>query len=777
MKDSHGSHGRSRGSERCLLHCFCVVSAFFFVVPISRAENVRIGNRYVSAEFSDDGLVLRSEATRHAFVPAFKLPWPVSTVEKRRVDDPTWGGGESIVLEHTSGWTTMLSVYDSSPFVQVHTRVVNRADAPFEANTFPYAELEVDCEVATDKVRVVGTGGLTTAAKSQGSYTFSAIADPASRHGIVCAWLTHERGVGVFFPSVVDGKIVVRSQIDFGHYRVDSGKTRPTETLLIGYFDDTRLGLEAYADSIARQYAIKLAEKPGVYCTWYHAGASNEKALADNTRFASKHLRPFGLSVMQIDDKWQKMLPADAKIKTTGPIKVFAAANQNYPGGMAKTAQAIALSGMTAGIWFMPFAGNLQNPYFKSDIYAKNPDGTPFHDARWSGTCIDLSHPEGEAFVRRRVRRMHDWGYRYFKIDGMHTGAPSYNIYVNTSYRNQDFGLARLHDPYATHAEAYRKGLRILREEAPGTFVLGCNVSQNMRSMGPAFGMIDAMRIGPDNGAAGRGRWNQVVLGAWHGTNLYFLNQRVWHNDPDPVYVRASNPIERARWMCSWIAVTGSLHTSSEQYDTLPVERLQLLKRCLPTHRLPARPVDYLETDRPRIWLVSNDRMHLVGLFNWQEKEADEVRYDLGKMGLDGTRSYVAFDCWKNRFVKPFSSELRQTLEPGTCRILAVRSVEDRPQLISTSRHITQGLMDVESERWDAVNSTLRGRSRVVAGDEYEMRIVLPPDGPWRIRRAKAAEQELAPGRENGDPRDTLRLTFVPESTGTVDWRISFERP
>lgn len=93
--------------------------------------------------------------------------------------------------------------------------------------------------------------------------------------------------------------------------------------------------------------------------------------------------------------------------------------------------------------------------------------------------------------MRDRVRRIYDWGYRYFKIDGMHTGVITYNTYVNTSYGNKDFGKSTLHDSGMTHVEAYRKGLRILREEAPGTFILGCNVSQNMRSMGPAFGMID----------------------------------------------------------------------------------------------------------------------------------------------------------------------------------------------------------------------------------------------------------------------------------------------
>ena len=57
------------------------------------------------------------------------------------------------------------------------------------------------------------------------------------------------------------------------------------------------------------------------------------------------------------------------------------------------------------------------------------------------------------------------------------------------------------------------------------------------------------------------------------------------------------------------------------------------------------------------------------------------------------------------------------------------------------------------------------------------MRVALPPDGPWRLRRAKAAEQELALGRKDGDPREILRLTFVPEITGTVDWGIAFDRP
>lgn len=48
-------------------------------------------------------------------------------------------------------------------------------------------------------------------------------------------------------------------------------------------------------------------------------------------------------------------------------------------------------------------------------------------------------------------------------------------------------------------------------------FILGCNVSQNMRTLGASFGLVDAMRIGPDNGPS----WEALKRGPWHGTNRY----------------------------------------------------------------------------------------------------------------------------------------------------------------------------------------------------------------------------------------------------------------
>jgi len=754
-----------------LISLVCVVSLF----AGSAGGEVSIRNAFLDVRVDTERNLfdISSVKTGEAVVSGGSFSRKTRSAEARPIQDPTLGAGDEILVAHTDGSRTSIRLFKNSPFACARQSVHNPGTENLDLESVDLLDLKTG--PLLQGCVSFGTGGLRAPSDGVGSYSFHVFADPDTRRGLVTAWLTHEVGVGVFFPRADGDGAAVKTQLDVGLFRVKPGADRDTDTLLVGYFDDARLGLEAYADAVAARYRIALKPKPGVYCTWYHAGASSEARIAENTEFAAAHLKPFGLSVMQIDDKWQALLPKgfhhDGRIQTTGPVKVFVDSNDNYSSGMAHTAQAIASRGMVPGIWFMPFAGNFRNPYFDPEIFAKNPDGTPFHDARWSGTCIDLSQPKARQFVFDRTRRIYDWGYRYFKIDGMHTGMPSYNIYVNTSYKKQDLGKARLFDPETTLVQAYRKGLATLHEAAPDAFILGCNVSQNMMSMGPAFGLIDAMRIGPDNGRASKGDWKAVTMGAWHGSNLYFLNGRIWHNDPDPVYVRPGNPLERAHWMCSWMAVAGAMHTSSMQYSELPPDRLDLLKRCLPSHGLPARPVDLFETDAPRIWLVRNDRLSLVGLFNWSGNKKDEIRYDMNKLGLNGNIPYAAFDYWANAFVDPVQGTLAQTLPGGTCRILALRPGADHPQVLSTSRHVTQGLMDVLEETWDAANKTLSGTSRLVADDPYELRIALPAGTAWAVKSVSAPGADATAGTpETGG----VRVTLLSKTGGDIGWKVVF---
>ena len=86
---------------------------------------------------------------------------------------------------------------------------------------------------------------------------------------------------------------------------------------------------------------------------------------------------------------------------------------------------------------------------------------------------------------------------------------------------------------------------------------------------------------------------------------------------------------------------------------------------------------------------------------------------------------YVAFDFWNDRFIEPFT-ELKTTVPKESCKILAVRAVEERPILLSTSRHITQGMLEVRSERWNAADETLEIVTEIPHGLSYELRVYDP---------------------------------------------------
>jgi len=80
------------------------------------------------------------------------------------------------------------------------------------------------------------------------------------RGGAVGGWITHDRGSGVVFSPVRNGAVRMQAQIDYGRLRVNPGAGAVTETFALGWFGDARCGLEAYADAIAKVYAVIVPE-------------------------------------------------------------------------------------------------------------------------------------------------------------------------------------------------------------------------------------------------------------------------------------------------------------------------------------------------------------------------------------------------------------------------------------------------------------------------------------------------------------------------------------
>ena len=697
------------------------------------------------------------------------------TAKAMEVRDPL-GVGRAIEVAWPDGRLRRLALYEDLPFVCASGSVRNTTDKAITvANVTPLvARIDAGTEVA--KLRGFGPEGPYKIAGPKRQFCFAAAAEPKGRAGIVAGWITHHRGSGVITMGAEEGRLMLEGQSQYGRLLVPAGAKADGEVLAVGLFDDCLAGLEAYAGACAKAHRIKLpAQVPSGYCTWYHAGASNEKRLAELAAFAGKHLRPFGFDFVQIDDGWQIR---GRDFTTFNP-------KGRYAGGMKQTAARIRAAGLTAGIWFIPFGWDPKCPALADhgDWFVHRPDGR-IYAVSWAGSCLDMTHPQARAFLRKVISRItRDWGYKYIKIDGLWSGMAVALLYPSPAYRPDGIGQAVLHDPKKTQVEAYRDGLRLVREAAgKDVFILGCNIAQNARTLGGSIGLVDGMRIGHDISA----NWGSIRGCAVPTSHFYFFHRSVWFNDPDCLMLRRPLTLDQARAWGSLIALSGQMNVVSEQLPNLPAAKLDVVKRTMPNHNGLGRPIDLFANRLPRVWHYRATRggrpVDLVGLFNWSDGTPAQVGVKLEQLALPAGEKdrYVGFDYWENTLVPPFAGQVRATLRPSSCRVISIVPYEERPQLVGTSRHITQGVLDVKSVRWDAGKQALRGTSVVVAGDPYELRLTAPPVGreTWTARSATASR----PGSRDALPLKLsqrgpmVRVRIDSPTGGEVEWQVRFAK-
>ena len=700
------------------------------------AEPIKIDNGIVAVTWDDTlkTITLSRAQSGTAFAKIeFSKEYTVTSGNENTtlfIDKGTAGEGMRVIID-----SFVYFIYPTSP--------VTFKDGPIKNWALPKIELQLPA----DDLVTLGTAGLRAVDKHKGSYMFLAAANPKDRSGVVSGWISSEHGSGIVFSEKnSNGRAVIKPVIEYGKFL--SMSTQFHEMFVIGWFDDCREGLEHYAQEVAKINEIQIKAPPAGYCTWYadkFGGACNETEIINLTNAAAEKLAPFGFNFVQIDDKWQDGISND------GPKRNFLRVNPKgpYPNGMQPTADYIRSKNMRAGIWLLPFTGSPEDPDWDKSLFVKsgvtdevnaqgrptrpnkiyaNKEGEPYR-SRWTGATLDLTNPAAQEHLRKTIEQMaKDWHFNYFKLDGFNAAFCVENIYDtrNGEYKEDDLGDAVYHNPEITPVAAHRLGLEIIRKAAgDDAFILGCNVSQNMRAMGASFGLVDAMRIGPDNGAG----WDALKRGPWHGTNRYFLNGRVWWNDPDPVYVKDAMPLAHAKLIATWVAVSGQLYVFSDWLPNLSEERLDILRRTMRPHGLTSvRPVDFFSEDLPKIWHLTDpqQRQNIVAFYNWDDKNPAMIETTAKWLGLATAEEYVAFDYWGNKFFGSFSGQLSVEVPAGSCLVLAVQPVQSHPILLSTSQHVTQGIVDVQEVRWDAETKTLSGVSRVVADDPYELRIYDP---------------------------------------------------
>ena len=164
------------------------------------------------------------------------------------------------------------------------------------------------------------------------------------------------------------------------------------------------------------------------------------------------------------------------------------------------------------------------------------------------------------------------------------------------------------------------------------------------------------------------------------------------------------------------------------------------------------------------------DRWNVLHRLNWSADEAEAQRVRFHDIGLDAEKEYIVFEFWTGRMLGVFQGSFEvSAIGPKGLHSYAIREKSNRPQIISSNRHLSQGAADLEILAWQD-DLTLAGRSRVVAGDRYVLTLHIP-DG-YAIRSASFDGKAAEIIRDG----PTARIAFLPPSTDSVGWSIQFEQ-
>lgn len=358
--------------------------------------------------------------------------------------------------------------------------------------------------------------------------------------------------------------------------------------------------LEVYADRVGSEMGARVPAKvPAGWCSWYYFyNRVSEADIIANVEALQAAAYP--VDYVQIDDGFQSR---------TGD---WLTPNGRFPSGMAALAHTISEAGFRPGLWLAPFVmhRNSEVLALHPEFALKRPDGSRFEVDTWLGPCavLDCTHPGAAEWLANVVQTVvHAWGYSFLKLDAL-------------AFAAQPGDSVAYHVAGTTALQNVRRGLEIIRQAAgDDTFLLGCTCH-----FGPAVGLVDAMRVGPDVKALWYDGPKPSVRHAMRmSLQRNWMHRRWWLNDPDCLLLRDTETElsgAEVRFLAAAVAMSGGLAVLSDHLPESSEGRAALLRSLLPAAGAAGRPVEAGEGPVASAWRAQLDDVRaLVGLLNWSD--------------------------------------------------------------------------------------------------------------------------------------------------------------
>ena len=458
---------------------------------------------------------------------------------------------------------------------------------------------------------------------------------------------------------------------------------------------------------------------PTGWMSWniYFDKATAEDNLAE-ARVGQKHLQPFGMEFWHIES-WQDN--SDSLPVSNFDNLSLAPNPRQFPLGMKRLADDIRALGFRPGLWTAPFGTGSTNFYLAHKAwFLHGPDGKPL--STWNGKfTIDPTHPD----MINHLREIHriasrEWGYEYFKIDGMSGRGPGYcaHFFERPEIR-ACFKDPACPDPFERCVRAFREGI------GEDRVFLACQG----HFTGPEAAYADASRTGADIVHPNQPpKWPNLLNQARCTLNQIFANNIVFFADPDTLMVGDYLGIEQARLAATVVALPGQMMFSGDKLAELKPERMRLLQQALPV--CDVRPLDLFPVfDMLPVWALHVRRpfaeWQVVALFNWDEKEA-KLGFAFDELGLDAAADYAVYEFWTGTYQGERKTRFDMPVPGHGVRLLAVHRAQAVPHFLSSDRHITQGGVELASLAWDGARNALAGTVKAVKDHPVTLRFRAP---------------------------------------------------
>ena len=429
---------------------------------------------------------------------------------------------------------------------------------------------------------------------------------------------------------------------------------------------------------------------PRGWCSWYHLGlAVTEADIARHAAFMAKRMpelvktAPDGhRAVIQLDDGWMP------RWQRWGDWM----ANEFFTSGLRALASRVHRHRLEIGIWLAPFhvASDSTLAQAHPDWLVKANDGATLIDPRLTKAyhILDPTHPDVQRFLDDLFTGLRRDGFTYYKLDFLYAAA---------------YEAAR-HDPEVTGTQALRLGLKRIADAVnpPGkpetSFILACGAP-----LMPVVGLAHGSRTGGDVGAPTMedGKAGPPHLGfplilsmARNQAARLFFDRALFAIDADVVMASAPQLTpDEARVMITIAALSGGIFMLSDDLETLPPERLALLRNpnvlavvggpaAEPVHLFSAPEREAQDhwfafpQELPPLWVRTEpDGGAVVAVYNWSDVARPYRLHFAEAIGAGG--SYNLTDLWSprrgGRKLGTRADSVRLNLPPHSVRLLRMK--------------------------------------------------------------------------------------------------------